>query len=106
LLVKSFTNENPHKIEGVYTGKTSKFECTITENAKVRACKFREILTLILWPFIKTIKLYCKFRKNLNSEEVKLKFHCIWNSRCLFCFLDRAFSVMKRNKPTKCTINS
>jgi hypothetical protein len=30
-----------------------------------------------------------------------------WNLFFLFvCFLDRAFTVMKRNKPTKCTINS
>jgi hypothetical protein len=50
-------NGNPQKIEGVSTGKTSKFECTITENAKVRTCKFREILTLVLWPFIKTVNL-------------------------------------------------
>jgi hypothetical protein len=32
--------------------------------------------------------------------------HKFRNYRILFYFLDRAFSVMKRNKPTKCTINS
>jgi hypothetical protein len=57
LLVESFTNGNARKIEGVPAGKTSKFECTIMENAKVRQCKFREILTLILWPFSKDLNL-------------------------------------------------
>ena len=56
LLVKSFMNGNARKVEGVSTRKTSKFECTIMENAKVRPCKFREILTLILWPFSKDYK--------------------------------------------------
>jgi len=51
LLVESVTNGNAHKIEGVSASKTSKFEYTIIEKAKVRPCKFREILTLILWPF-------------------------------------------------------
>jgi len=55
LLAKSFTNGNAHKIDGVSVGETSKFKCTITENAKVRTRKFRE---------------------NINSENVKLKFHC------------------------------
>jgi hypothetical protein len=49
-------NGNARKVEGVSTRKTSKFECTIMENAKVRPCKFREILTLILWPFSKDYK--------------------------------------------------
>jgi hypothetical protein len=56
LLVESFTNGNVHKIKGVSAGKTSKFECTIAENTKVRTHKFREILTLILWPFRKDYK--------------------------------------------------
>jgi hypothetical protein len=47
LLVESFTSGNPHKIKGVSTGETSKFECTATENTKVRTCKFREILLQI-----------------------------------------------------------
>jgi hypothetical protein len=57
LLVESFSDGNARKIKGVSAGKTSKFECTSAENAKVRTCKFREILTLFLWPFNKD----CKF---------------------------------------------
>jgi len=49
-------NGNVCKIEGVSASKTSKFGCTITEDAKVRTCKFREFLTLILWPFRKHYK--------------------------------------------------
>jgi hypothetical protein len=49
-------NGNAHKIKGVSSSKTSKFKCTIVVNAKVRTCKFREILTLILWPFRKDYK--------------------------------------------------
>jgi hypothetical protein len=41
-------NANAHKIKEVSAGKTSKFTCTIAENAKVRTRKFREILTLVL----------------------------------------------------------
>jgi len=37
-------------------GETSKFECTNAENAKVRTRKFREILTLVLWPLSKDYK--------------------------------------------------
>jgi hypothetical protein len=39
------------KIKGVSVSETSKLEGTIAENAEVRKCKFREILTLILWSF-------------------------------------------------------
>jgi len=66
-------NGNAHKIEGVSASETSKFGCTVTEDAKVRTRKFREFLTLILWPFSK----YYKFRGNIHSEDVKSKFHCI-----------------------------
>jgi hypothetical protein len=31
---------------------------------------------------------------------------CEVRKEFFFCFLDRGFSVIKRNKPTKCTINS
>jgi hypothetical protein len=41
-------NGNVHKIKAVFAGKTSKFICTIAENAKVGTHKFREILTLVL----------------------------------------------------------
>jgi hypothetical protein len=41
-------NGNACNIEGVSCGETSKFECTIVENAKVRTHEFGEILTLIL----------------------------------------------------------
>jgi hypothetical protein len=44
------------KIEGVSASEITKFECTMTENAKVRTSKFREILTLILWLFNKDYK--------------------------------------------------
>jgi hypothetical protein len=47
---------NACKIEGITAGKTSKFGCTIAEDAKVRTHKFREFLTLILWPFSKHYK--------------------------------------------------
>jgi hypothetical protein len=50
-------NGDVHKIEGVSASETAKLEPTIAENAKVRKCKFREILTLILWPF----STDCKF---------------------------------------------
>jgi hypothetical protein len=48
LFVESFTNGNARKIEGVSASETS--------NGKVRTYKFREILTLILWPFSKDYK--------------------------------------------------
>jgi len=47
---QKLTNGNMHKTEGVSAGETSKFECTVTGNAKVRTHKFREMLTLILRP--------------------------------------------------------
>jgi hypothetical protein len=50
-------NGTAHTIEGVSAGETSKFKCTVMENAKVRPCKFREIVTVILWPFSKDYKL-------------------------------------------------
>jgi len=56
LLAESFTNGNARNIEGVSAGETSKFKCKITENAKVRAHKCMEILTLILWHFSKDYK--------------------------------------------------
>jgi hypothetical protein len=46
-------NGTARKIEGVSAGQTTKFECTIAVNAKVRIHKFRDILTLFLWPFSK-----------------------------------------------------
>jgi hypothetical protein len=49
-------NGNAPKIEGVSAGETLKFGCTIAEDAKVRTNKFREFLTLILWPFSKHYK--------------------------------------------------
>jgi membrane protein YdbS with pleckstrin-like domain len=36
----SFTSGNAHKIEGVSASETSKFKCTIAENAEVRTGKF------------------------------------------------------------------
>jgi len=60
-------NGNVCKIKGVSAGKTSKFISTIMENAKVRTHKFSEILTLVLQRI---------FRENVNSENVKLNFHC------------------------------
>jgi hypothetical protein len=53
LLLKSFTNGTACKIEGVSAGKTAKFYCTIAVNAKVKIHKFRDFLTLFLWPFYK-----------------------------------------------------
>jgi len=50
-------NGNAHKIDGVSVGETSKFKCTIPENANARTRKFREILTVILWHFSKNYKL-------------------------------------------------
>ena len=44
-------NGDVRKIEGVSAGETSKFKFTVMEDAKVRKCNVREILTLILWPF-------------------------------------------------------
>jgi hypothetical protein len=57
LLVKSFTNGTAHKIARVSAGKTAKLKCTTAVNAKVRMHKIVDILTLFLWPFIKTINL-------------------------------------------------
>jgi hypothetical protein len=56
LIVNSFTYRNAHKITGISAVNTSKFKCTIVENAKVRMHKFRDILTLILQPFSKDHK--------------------------------------------------
>jgi hypothetical protein len=67
LLVESFSDRNACKIKGVSAGVTSVFECTIAENAKVETCKFREILTLFLWPFSND----CKF---IVSVQGKLQF--------------------------------
>jgi len=53
LTVNSFTYGNAHKIMGISAISTSKFRCTIVENAKMRMHKFRDILTLILMPFSK-----------------------------------------------------
>jgi len=44
---------NAHKITGISAVSTSKFKCTIVENAKMRMHKFKDILTLILQPFSK-----------------------------------------------------
>jgi hypothetical protein len=49
-------NGNARKIKRVSAFETSKFECIIAENTKVRTCKFREILTLILRPLNKDYK--------------------------------------------------
>jgi hypothetical protein len=49
-------NENAREIEGVTVSETPKFRCTIAEDAKVRTHKFKEFLTLILWPFSKHYK--------------------------------------------------
>jgi len=46
---------NAHKITEISAVNTSKFKCTNVENTKVRMCKFRDILTLILQPFSKFI---------------------------------------------------
>jgi hypothetical protein len=40
LLAESFTTGDVHKIEGVFAGETSNFECAITQNMKVRKYKF------------------------------------------------------------------
>jgi len=56
LLVENFMNGNARKIDGVSASETSKFKCTVMESAIVRTCKFREILTLIVWPFSKDYK--------------------------------------------------
>jgi len=44
-------------MEGVSASETQKLECTIAENAEVRTCKCKEILTLILCPFSKEYEL-------------------------------------------------
>jgi len=49
-------NGNVRKIDGLSAGETSKFESTVVENTTVRSCQFREILTLIVWPFSKDYK--------------------------------------------------
>jgi hypothetical protein len=49
-------NGDACKINGVSASETSKFECIIAENAKVRKHVFREILTQMLWPFIRDYK--------------------------------------------------
>jgi hypothetical protein len=73
LLAESFTNGYAHKTEGVSANETSKFKCTIIENAKVRTHKFREIITLNLWPFSKDHKFIAEIQGKQKFRRHKIK---------------------------------
>jgi len=73
LLVGSFSDGNARKIKGVSAGGTSKFECTVVENAKVKTCKFREILTLFLWPFSNDCEFIVSVQGKLQFRERKIE---------------------------------
>jgi hypothetical protein len=70
-------NENACKIEGVTISETSKFRCTVAEDAKVRTCIFREFLTLILWPFSKHYKFIALIQRKhtIRGHKIKVSLH-------------------------------
>jgi len=73
LLVESFSDVNARKIKGVSTGRTSKYECTIAENAKLKTCKSRENLTLFLWPFSNDCKFIVSVQGKLHFRGCKIE---------------------------------
>jgi hypothetical protein len=51
-------------------------ECIIEELGRKHKCIFQENLTLLLWKFCRTDKNMRRIKENVDSRNIKSRFHC------------------------------